>query len=525
MSRPDLRSTGTPAGLRRPPRLLALAALVGAVAWAGLPAPFPGAPLHRPLHAQVEHPDDLEYPPLPPLEIPRPQRVVLDNGMVVMLLEDRELPLVRATALVRTGGRFDPANKVGLASVAGDVLRTGGTESLAADALDDYLETRAATIESSVDEDRGRVGMSSLAEDFPEVLGVFADVLRRPAFAEPRLEVALTQARAAVARQNDQPQSIVFREIDQAIYGEDSPYARVPTYDTLAAISRDDLVSWHERWFRPDRVVLGLVGDFDSREALRLVREELGDWEAPAGGGEALPEPPGVEVREATGVLVADKTDVTQANIALGHPGIVRDHPDFYAVQVLNQILSGSMTSRLFAEIRTRRGLAYGVFGRVGSDWDHPGTTLLWTSTRVDTALEAAEALLGEARAIRGDRPPTEQEVAEAKNAILSSFVFEVDSPGEVLGELLTLESYGYPPDRLDAFRERIDAVPVGEVRRAAREHLRPDRFAIVVVGPKADLEELSSLGPVRELDISIPPPSPSPAPAPESSAEKRPSG
>jgi len=463
------------------------------------------APTAAPLRAQVEHPDQITYPPLPEIAIPTPKRVVLDNGLVVMLIEDHELPLVQATALIKTGKRYDPADKVGLASLAGNVLRTGGTETLDAGALDDFLESRAAIIESSTDQDRGRVTMSCLKADLPDVLRVFGDVLRHPAYAQDRIDVALTGARAQVSRQNDDPQGIVFRELRKVVLGADSPYARVPTYDTLAAISRDDLVAWHDRYFHPDRVILGLVGDFDSDDVLEQVRRVFGDW--PRGEQAELPEV-GYASRPTPGVFVADKGDVTQTNIAMGDLGIERSDPDYYAARVLNELLSGGSVSRLFSEVRTKRGLAYGVFGQIGTGWDHPGTTIVWTSTKAESTGETLQVLLDEIDAVRGDRPPTADEVAEAKNALLSSFVFTVDSRDEILDQQLTLEYFGYPLDWFDRFRDRIDAVTVEDVRRVAREDLHPDRFPIVIVGPTDRFDvDLSTFGTVHTLDISIPEP------------------
>lgn len=489
-----------------PTLVLAFLALTAAPALIGL-APTPAAHAQAPTPA--ERPEELSFPPLPEFDIPEPRRVELDNGMVVLLLEDHELPLVRATALVRTGDRLEPADAVGLAEVTGTVLRTGGTERMAPDELDDFLENRAASIESSVGEDQGRVTMSSLRDDFPAVFRVFADVLQRPAFAPDRIEVALNQARSGVARQNDNPQSIVFRELRERIYGPESPYARTPTFSTLAEIERDDLTAWHRRYYRPDGVILGLVGDFDSEEALALVREVFGEWRPPA----EEPPPTGASVVELPdepnpGVFVAEKSDVNQSNIALGHLGVRKDHPDFYALEVMNEVLSGGGSSRLFSEVRTNKGLAYAVFGQVGSGWDRPGTTILFTSTKVSTTDEAIEAILQEVRGME-ERPPTDEEVARAKQSILASFVFNVDQPSEVLGQQLTYEYFGYPLDRLAEYRERIEAVTPADVRRAAA-HLRPEDLSIVVVGPSEGRDaDLSAFGEVQELDISIPPPPP----------------
>lgn len=474
-----------------------------------------GGVLPPPLPAQAPSHEAIAFPELPEFEIPTPRRVELDNGMVVILLEDHELPLVEATALIRTGERLEPAAKVGLAGITGEVLRTGGTESMSPDELDDFLESKAAAVESSIGLDQGRVYMSSLADDFPEVLRVFADVLRRPAFAPERIEVALTRARAGVARQNDQPQSILFRELQERVYGPESPYGRTETYATLAAIERADLVAWHERFYQPDRVILGLVGDFDTERAVALVREVFGDWRHDAGEGAPAVDASEPWFREepSPGVFVAEKSDVTQSSIALGHLGILRNDPDYYAVEVMNEILGGSMTSRLFSEVRTRKGLAYNVSGRVGSSWDHPGLTLLYTTTKVATTGEAIRALLDEVEGLRGGRPPAEDEVARAKQSLLTSFVFRVDTPEEILGQQLTFEYFGYPLDWLAGFRDRIEAVTPEQVRAAAVEHLRPERFSIVVVGPAEGRNvDLSTFGPVQELDVSIPPPPPPPA-------------
>ncbi len=480
------------------PKPLALASLAAGLVLAAatlLPAPAP---------AQVARPEQIHYPPLPALHVPQPKRVELPNGMVVMLMEDHELPLVRATALVHTGDRLEPADKVGLAGITGTVLRTGGTETMGPDQLDDYLENKAAVIESSIDEDQGRVSLSCLKEDFPDVLEVFADVLRHPAFDPNRIQVALNAARARVARQNDNPQSIVFRELRDVVWGADSPYARTPTYATLANIGRDDLVAWHQRDYHPNRVVLGLVGDFDSDKALDLVRRAFGDW---ARGPAVEPVPEHLPDHASSGVFVAEKSDINQSNIAMGHLGILRSNPDFYAVEVMNEILGGGGSSRLYREVRTKKGLAYAVFGRAGSDWDHPGLTLLFTTTKVSTTGEAIAALLEEAKGMVS-RPPTEDEVAKAKQTILASFVFQVDSPQALLRQFLTFEYFGYPLDRLAEYRKKIEAVTTDDVRRAAATYLEPQNFSIVVVGPAQGRDsDLSEFGPVKPLDISIPPP------------------
>jgi zinc protease len=445
---------------------------------------------------------DLEFPPLPDFAIPQPQRTVLANGMVVMLLEDHELPLIDATALVRTGSRLDPADKVGLGGVAAEALRTGGTERMSPDQLDDYLEGKAASIETSLAPDVARVTLSSLREDFPDVLRAFADVLRRPAFAEDRLAVVKLQERAGVARQNDNPQGILMREFSKAVYGADSPYARTPTFASLDAIGRADVVAWHRAYFHPERVVLGVVGDFRPEEVLRQIEQAFGDW--PRGDGAAPAEVP-VGDGPKPGVYYAEKNDINQSNIAFGDLGIRLDAPDYYAVEVMNQVFSGGFASRLNNNVRTKKGLAYAVDGRVGSDYDRRGFTYVFMTTKTATTGAGIEALLEEVRAMTAS-PPDAEEVDGAKRALLNSFVFRADTRREVLDQQLRLEYFGYPLDWLSRYRRGIEAVTAGEVRQAAADHLKPERFAIVVVGPKEGTDRpLSAFGPVTTLDITIP--------------------
>ena len=452
--------------------------------------------------AQVKKSDDIKYPELPEFNVPTPQRVVLDNGLVVILLEDHELPLVNASVRVRTGGRLVPADKLGLASLTGSVMRTGGTTDMSPDELDDYLEGMAATVETSIGSEFGSGSMSSLSQDLPEVLAVFADVLRNPVFAEDRIEVERKQITAGIARQNDNPQGILFREFQEVLYGADSPYARNATYTTLANITRDDLVAWHGTYYHPNRMILGLVGDFDSEQVLAQIKEVFGSW----------PKGPDVEAVDIPydqtpkpGVFYVEKNDMTQSNIIMGHMGIRKDNPDYYPVEVMNQVLSGSFASRLFSNVRSKKGLAYAVSGRVGSSYDHHGLYLMFMTTKTETTGAGIEALLEEARNMTA-LPPTDEEVAKAKAGILNSFVFNSDSGRKILNQQITYEYYGYPLDWLARYQDGIDKVTTTQVRDAAAKYIHTAQLSILVVGPSEGQDKpLDTYGPVALVDITIP--------------------
>jgi zinc protease len=487
---------------------LAFAAPALAMLAAALAAP-PPADAAR---AQVETVAQLQVPPPPPFEIPQPQRVTLDDGMVVMLLEDHELPLVTVTALLRTGSRLDPPGKLGLAALAGELLRTGGIArrpdrppgqggALSGDALDDLLESHAATLEVAIGPDSGRATLDCLAGDFSELLPLFAATLHEPAFDAAKLSLARDLAKARLEREADDPEALLWREFARLVYGPDSVYGRTPTFATLDAIDRADLLAWHAREVQPDRIVLGVVGDFRAAEALAAVRAAFAGWPRSA-ARPAGPEPFSSRRQPNPGLFVVDKSDMSQSEVVMGHLGVVKNDPDYFALEVLNEVLSGSFASRLVADVRTEKGLAYAVDGRVGSDWDHPGLAVLFLSTKARTTAAGVEALLAEARGL-ATRPPTGEEVARAKQSLLASFVFHVDSRAKVVGQLLTFELFGYPAGWLARYRAGIAAVTTEAVGQAAARHLHPEQFTILVVGPgETGDRSLAAFGKVTALPL-----------------------
>jgi len=453
--------------------------------------------------AQVTRPEEIEFPELPPFDVPQPVRVELDNGMILILVEDHELPLIDAVARIRTGQRHDPSDQVGLASLTGDVMRTGGTESMSADEIDKFLEGRAASIETGIGLDSGTASMSCLKEDFSDVLGLFAEVLRHPVFDEDRIAVTKNQINAAIARQNDDSQAIASREFGKAILGADSPYTVIETYTGIAGITRDDLIGFHGRYVHPNNIVLGLVGDFDTETVVAQVTETFGDWPK---GSATEPFEGGYRTESAPGVYYVEKNDVTQSSIYMGHLGVRRDDPDYYAIEVFNEVLGGGFVSRLFTRVRSQKGLAYNVRGWLGSNWDRPGYFQLYMTTKTETTGAAIEALILEARNIAQDELPTAEEVDRAKEAILASFVFTSDTASEILGQQLTYEYFGYPLDRLARYVAGIEAVTLEQVQAVGQGHVDPDQFSIVVVGPAEGRDRpLEDFGEVTVLDISIP--------------------
>jgi zinc protease len=444
---------------------------------------------------------DARKPALPEFKPQQPKRIQLKNGMVIFLQEDHELPIIDGFARIHGGGREVPNDKAGLGSVLGDTWRTGGTKDKTGDQLDDFLEARAAAVETGTTLDSMNISFNSLKGDFNDVFPIFVELLRAPEFRQDKIDLAKQQMMTAIARRNEEASDIAGRESSRLVYGPESPYGKIPEFWTVDSVTRQDLIDFHKRFVSPNNLILGIVGDFDSAQMEALLRKAFETWPkgAPAKAAQADFKAPSPAT-----IYFADKNDVNQSNIHLVTLGIRRDNPDYFVTRVLNEALGGGFSSRLFKSIRTRQGLAYGVGGGVGYAFDHPGITDFSMATKSETTVHSIEALREEiANGVK--TPFTDEEVKNAKDNILQSFVFRFDSKEKVLGEKMSYEFYGYPLDTLERFRSEIEKVTTADVNRVAKKYLKPENLAVLVVGNSTEFDKpLSSLGPVKNLDISI---------------------
>lgn len=453
---------------------------------------------------QVADYKSLEYPKLGDVEVPEVQQVTLTNGMRLFFLEDHELPLINISVRIRTGSVYEPAEKIGLASITGEVMRTGGTASKTGDEIDEELEAIAASVETGIGLNSGSASMSVLKRDLDKGLSILADVLMNPAFREDKIQLAKMQAASSIARRNDSVGAVAGREFDKLIYGADSVYARHTEYATIGSITRDDLVDFHRKYFGPNNAMLAVWGDFDTEEMVEKIEKAFEKWEKV---DLQLPEVPKVSYEFRKTVNVVRKDDVNQSNVYLGHIGGLRSDPDYFALIVMNRILGGGFTSRLFRNVRSREGLAYSVFGAYSANYDFPGEFYVGCQTKSESTVYAIQAMLREVEKMR-ESEVTDEELALAKDSFLNSFVFNFDTKGEVVNRLMTYEYYGYPADFLLKIKENVEKVSRGDVLRVAKKHLKPDKVQILAVGRPQDFDEpMSSLGPVNEIDITIPPP------------------
>jgi zinc protease len=452
--------------------------------------------------AQVKSPSEIKTPALRKFSMPQPKRIQLANGMVIFLQEDRELPLIRGGARIRGGSRDVPAAKAGLIGIYGQAWRTGGTATKSGDELDQFLEARAARVETGGGGDSMNVVLDVLKDDFDAVYPIWLELLRKPEFRQEKIELAKTQANTGISRRNDEPGGIVGREANKLAYGPDSPYARQTEYATIASITRDDLLDFHKRTVHPNNIILSFIGDFDAAKMEKRLRDTFSSW--PRGPQVAKPAP--AITAPKPGIYFVSKADVTQANIAILHPaGTERSNPDYPAIAVMNEIFSGGFSGRLMQTLRSQKGLTYGVGGGISAPWDYPGIFRVQMATKSGTTLESIEALKGEvARLVTA--PVTAEEMSLAKESILNAFVFTMDTREKALQQQVSLEFYGFPKDYYATFPASIGKVTAADVQRVAKKYVHGDQLAVLVVGNEKEFEKpLASLGTVTAIDITIP--------------------
>jgi zinc protease len=445
----------------------------------------------------------IPIPPLPTFKPKEPKRIELPNAMVIFLQEDHELPLINGLARIHGGSRSEPANKAGLVELYGETWRTGGTKSETGDQMDDFLESRAAKLETGSNPDSTTIGWSCLKGDFNDVFKLFVELLKTPEFRADKLDLAQRELYDAISRRNDEPSAIAGREGIKLAYGPNNPYAREMEYATVAAVTPDDLLNWHKTYVQPNNIILGISGDFDSAALEAKLREAFASWpKGPAAKKEDIQFQPAKP-----GYYQVVKEDVNQSNIRAVELGTERNNPDYYAIEVFNEAFGGgSFSSRLVQDIRTKRGLAYAVGGGIGTAFDHPGVVRMVIGTKSQSTVEAIQALYEDIDKLQSN-PISDDEIRRAKDSILNSFIFNFDSPDKVLRERMAYEFYGYPLDFLEKYRAGVEKVTKADVARVAAKYLHKDKLAVLVVGNPKDFDKrLTSLGSVTNIDITIPP-------------------
>ena len=439
-------------------------------------------------------PDRIAFKPLS-FTPPRAERVVLPNGLVLYILANHELPLVKITAVIRTGSMYDPPEKEGLAKLTGQVMRTGGIEGMTGDALDEALESMAANLTISVQRDSGALSLSVLRDDREKGLELFSRILRKPVFEAEKLTLAKDLKIEELRRIADDPQKLAFREFGRLLH-EGSPRGRLSTAVSISRIQRDDLIAFHDRFYHPENVMIAISGDVNRGEAEALATRHLGNWQPSKEKSESLPLP-----RPQEGKFFVLTKDLTQSIVIFGWLAPAKKDAQSFPFEIIDFIIgSGGFRSRIFQEIRTNQGLAYSA-GSFYSPKNGYGIFGAYTLTKSESTVKVVSLLRGIIEEF-GKKPITEKELEATKNSIANSFIFSFTSTDQIALQQLMIEYNDLPEDYLITYRNKINNVTVNDIRNAAGEYLDPARAIMLIVGNDTVYKEVSSLFPaIKKID------------------------
>jgi zinc protease len=406
-----------------------------------------------------------------------PKRSVLENGIVLLTSEQRALPMVSIELVIDAGSRYESANQAGLAHLVAKLL-THGTKRRSGPQISDTLDFIGANLETGCGQDAATISMTLLKKDLGMGLELLADILTSSTFPQAEIDRQKQAIIASIRAKQEDPGAVAQQRFAAALF-PDSPYGRPVegTEISVKSLSQQGLKTFFERHYRPNRTILSVVGDVSEPEISQALNQALRSWRKGAPG-----EPYAAPAKVGAPQLLRVDKDLTQANIIVGHVGLPRSHPDYYAVQVMNYILGGGgFSSRAMDSIRNERGLAYSVYSYFGAEKSH-GYFEFVMQTKNETAQEAVRLALQELRRMR-DEAVSEQELSDAKNYLTGSFPLRFDTNRRVAGFLAQVEFFELGLDYPDRYNELIGKVSREDIQRVARMYLQPDKVLTVIVG------------------------------------------
>ena len=424
------------------------------------------------------HPADIPVEPLV-FDVPDPASFRGEHaGVPVYVAESHSLPVVHVDLTFRGGTWLEPEGHAGLGAFTGELMRSGGTKSLAPRDLDDALDRLAADVDVNVGDELSTVRATCLVRTLDDCVRLTFEIARSPRFDPERFRLAIDGWRAAIERKNDDASSILNRTWDKLLWGEDHYLGTDPDLSDVAAVSIEDARALHGRIFHPGNLVVAVSGDTDRATVDRLLDRELQGWAAgpPAGM------PPAPTLVPKPGVYHVQK-DIPQGKVRFGSRGLKRDDPDAVAMDVMNFILGGGgFVSRITGRVRTDEGLAYSARSGLFPEVVFPGSIRVWTESKSETVALATKIMWEEVERIRTE-PVSDKELQTAKASLRAEFPRMFESRQAMLAEFVESELTGRPADWWPTYLDRLDAVTAADVQRVASTHLKPESFVLLVVG------------------------------------------
>jgi len=430
--------------------------------------------------------------PLPARDIKFPPYEIqtLPNGLQVVVVMHHEQPAVTMRLLIRAGTASDTREKLGLAHLAASLLDQG-TKTMTAEQMNDAVDFIGGAMGAGAGTDLTFVNMVVMKDSFDTGLKMLSDMARQPAFDPAEIERQRQQMVSGLKVSAEDPGYIANSVFDRLVYGF-HPYGLPDngTPQTLAALTRDDLVAFHSKFFMPNNAILAIVGDVTAPEAFAAAKKVFGDWQKGDLPSQNFIGPPDPTRR----VIVVNKPDAVQTEVRVGHIGIPRTHPDYMAVNLAIRILGGEGSNRLHQVLRTERGLTYGAQANMDT-LKESGDFEAETNTRSEATGEVLRLIVDEFWRLQRERVG-ERELDGAKAYLTGSFPLTIETPEAIAMQVVNALFYGLPLEELQNFRERVNKVTPDDIQRVAKALLRPDRLSVVLVGNSAAfVSQLKAVG------------------------------
>jgi len=439
--------------------------------------------------------------PDPKLSLPPIEKLKLSNGLEVQVVRHSELPVVSMNLTFKSGAVYDPAGKSGIASMTAALL-DDGTTSRSAIEIANQVQSIGAFLGTGSSWDGSGVSMSTLRKNFEQALDIFADIVVNPAFPEDELNKYRQQQLGSFAQRRSQPDFIADAVYKKVLYGKNHPYGRQLSGDetSLKAITRNDIQSFYQSYYRPNNAALIVVGDVDTKTLVPKLEKAFANWKP---GNVKTVEVTDAPQMEKSAIYIVDKPGAAQSVISIGQVGVPRNNTDYFPLLVMNSILGGQFSSRINMNLRGDKGYTYGARSNF-LFWRGAGPFKVSADVQTAVTKEAIVEFMKELRGIRGEIPVTAKELEYNKQSLIRRFPAGFETPQQIGGQLVNLVIYGLPDSYFINYTGKINAVTIDDVNRAAKKYLDPNKMAIVFVGDRNLVEpKLKELGfPVIAVDM-----------------------
>jgi len=420
--------------------------------------------------------------PLPPrpISIPTPRETTLPNGLSLVVVEDKRLPLISYRLAFRVGGAFDPPDLPGLTDLLAGLLPEG-TESKTSKEIADEVARMGASLSAGATSDYTIVAASTLSQFNDRVLALLAEVILEPSFPENEVALAKQNTKESLRQQRAQPSFLASEMVARVMFG-DHPYSVVaPTPESIDRSSRDEFVRFHRQNLVPNNAVLIVVGDVRYDEIVKQVESLFSTWNR---GEEMVANFPAPPVRTSRKAYLVDRPGSAQSNIVIANSGILRTSPDYFPIMLMHTVLGANASSRLFMNLREDKGYTYGAYSTLDARRT-AGTFRVTAEVRTPVTGDSLKEFFYELNRIRSE-PVSQKEIADAKSYLTGVFPIRLETQEGLTDQLVQIKMLGLPNDYLEAYRDRVQAVTVDEIQRVAREYVKPDEAALIVVGDGA---------------------------------------